>query len=221
MTRKQIGVASGCLAVLLATGLAIQSVDSGQARHEVALPTDFAGLTRGAEAQDLTTLRTECEQQNAGHHVPWHTQVQGYGQPGATGLRESDLVAAAVDTEGSVPDAARAATEMLGGYSPDGSSLEDGTPVNGMQTYPPGPLKGAPACATVGESGQEYDVCAWADGNTTGNLSDLAGRLTREQLVDRTRELRAPTEQPEQPEQPGRPVRPATSTRRCSAGVGR
>ncbi|GAA2093111.1 hypothetical protein GCM10009759_19320 [Kitasatospora saccharophila] len=194
VTRKQVGAASACLAVLLAGYLAIRSVDSGAARHEVALPTDFAGLTRVADDQELATLRTGYAQQNTGRYVPWHTQVQGYGQPGATGLWDSELVAVAMDTEGSVPDAAQAATKMLGGYSPDGSSLADGTPVNDMQTYPPGPLKGALACATVGEPGEEYDVCAWADGNTMGNLSDLAGTLTRDQLVDRTRELRALTE---------------------------
>ncbi|WP_033216462.1 hypothetical protein [Kitasatospora phosalacinea] len=197
VTRKQVGAVSACLAVLLAAYLAIRSVDSEATRHRVALPTDFAGLTRAADDQGLTTLRTSYERQKAGFHVPWSTQVQGYGQPGATGLWDSELVAVAMDSKGSVPDAAQAATKMLGGYSPDGGSLEDGTPVHDMQTYPPGPLKGALACATVGEPGQEYGVCAWADGNTMGSLTDLTGELTHEQLADRTRELRALTEQPE------------------------
>ncbi|MFD7732858.1 hypothetical protein ACFV6F_21005 [Kitasatospora phosalacinea] len=196
VTRVQVGVAAGCLAALLAGYLAIRSVDSEMTRHRVALPAEFAGLSRVADAQDLATLRASYERQDARHYVPWSIQVQGYGQPGATGLWESELVAVAMESEGSVPDASRAATEMLGGYSPDGSSLGDGTPVNGLRTYPPGPLNGALACATLGGAGEEYAACAWADGNTMGALFDRTGELTPEQLADRTRELRAVTEQP-------------------------
>ncbi|GLW55601.1 hypothetical protein [Kitasatospora phosalacinea] len=196
LTRVQVGVAAGCLAALLAGYLAIRSVDSGTVRHEVALPSEFAGLPRVAEAQDLATLRASYERQDARHYVPWKVQVQGYGQPGATGLWESELVAVAMESRGSVPDASRAATELLGGYSPDGGSLRDGTPVDGMRTYPPGPLNGALACATLGGPGEEYAACAWADGNTMGVLFDRTGELTAEQLAARTSELRTVTEQP-------------------------
>ncbi|QKW18459.1 hypothetical protein HUT16_04705 [Kitasatospora sp. NA04385] len=195
VTRRQVGVTAACLVTVLAAALAIRSVDSGVVQHRVALPTDFAGLTRVADAQDLATLRASYENRNARRYVPRIVQVQGYGQPGATGLWESELVAVAM--QGSVPDAARAATEMLGGYSPDGGSLRDGTPVGGMRTYPPGPLNGALACATLGEPGEEYAACAWADGSTLGALVDRTGELTPEELADRTRALRSLTELPE------------------------
>ncbi|GLW74236.1 hypothetical protein Kpho02_65340 [Kitasatospora phosalacinea] len=194
VTRRQAGATAACLAVLLLAYLAIRSVDSEVTQHRVALPTELAGLPRAAEDQDLRTLRSEYEAQQSRRYALRAVQVQGYGRPGATGLRESELLAVAM--EGSFPDAAQAATAMLGGYSPTGGSLRDGTPVAGMQTYAPGPLGGTIACATVGEPDSASAVCAWADGSTLGALVDRTGELTAEQLADRTRQLRALTEQP-------------------------
>ncbi|BAJ26959.1 MULTISPECIES: hypothetical protein [Kitasatospora] len=191
---RRVLVVAACLTAVSAGFLAISAVDSGAQRYRVVLPTDTAGLPRVADDQELAGLRLSYQRDNSRRYGRHAADVQGYGRPGATGLRESELLAVAM--EGTVPDAARAATEMLGGYSPQGSSLSDGTPVTDMRTFEPGPLGGTLACAMIGKAGEQVAACSWADGSTLGHLVDRTGELSLDEMAVRTRDLRARTEQP-------------------------
>ncbi|MFF4340594.1 hypothetical protein ACFY00_11720 [Kitasatospora sp. NPDC001540] len=222
VTRRQVGVTAGCLAVLLVACLAIRSLDSEITQHRVALPTGFANLPRVAEDQDLRTLRAEYEAQRSRRYVPRVVQVQGYGQPGATGLRESELLAVAM--EGSFPDAAQAATAMLGGYSPTGGSLRDGTPVVGS-----GPTPRARWAARSSARGSAIPVRSRrsAPGRTAAPWAPwpTAPASSRPSNSPTARASCAP--RPSSPPDADHPAAPsplrpaATSTRHCSAGVGR
>ncbi|MFD7639323.1 hypothetical protein ACFV4P_01585 [Kitasatospora sp. NPDC059795] len=192
LTGKQIGLTVGAVAALGLVALGVAATSEVEQRR-IAMPAEFAGLPRVAEAQDLAQLRAQWEAENAKRYVPRNIEVVAYGQPGATGLEEAELLA--IGLSGSVPDAAEAATRMLGGYSPAGvSTLRDGTEVTDLQTFDPGPLGGAIACAKLQDTDRELPVCAWADGSTLGSLTDGTATLTLEALAARTRELRAQAE---------------------------
>ncbi|MEV7123352.1 hypothetical protein [Kitasatospora griseola] len=189
LTGKQVGLTVGAVAALTLAGLALNAIDAEVEQRKVALPAEFAGLSRVTEDQDLARVRAAYEGDNATRYAPRSLEVAAYGQPGAVGLAEAELLVVAMS--GSVPDAAQAATWMLGGYSPDGATtLRDGTAVTGLRTFEPGPLGGAIACALIDDSDRELPVCAWADGSTLGSLTDGTAALTLDELAARTRELR-------------------------------
>ncbi|MFD8479301.1 hypothetical protein [Kitasatospora sp. NPDC059673] len=189
LTGRQVGFGIGTAAAVALAVLAVSAMDGEVERRKVALPAEFAGLSQVTEDQDLARLRAAYESDNAKRYVPRSIQVVAYGPPGATGLAEAELLAVAMS--GSVPDAAEAATRMLGGYSPtDATTLRDGTAVTGLRTFDPGPLGGAIACALLRDTDREVPVCAWADGSTLGSLTDGTAGLTLNELAARTRELR-------------------------------
>ncbi|MGW4382203.1 hypothetical protein [Kitasatospora sp. NPDC004531] len=189
LTGKQLGLCIGAVAALSLLALGLVAIDSESEQRTVALPAEFAGLSRVAEDQDLARLRAAYQADNAKRYVPRSIEVVAYGQPGATGLGEAELLA--VGLSGSVPDAAEAATRMLGGYSPTGTrTLRDGTEVTDLRTFDPGPLGGSLACALLQDTDRELPVCAWADGSTLGSLTDGTATLTLDELAARTRELR-------------------------------
>ncbi|MFJ5925063.1 hypothetical protein ACIQF6_20910 [Kitasatospora sp. NPDC092948] len=189
LTGKQVGLAVGTVAALTVAVLAVDAIDSEVEQRRVALPAEFAGLSRVTEDQELAGVRAAYEGENAKRYIPRSLEVVAYGQAGATGLAEAELLVVAMS--GSVPDAAQAATWMLGGYSPSGATtLRDGTKVAGLRTFEPGPLGGAIACALLDATDRDIPVCAWADGTTLGSLTDTTADLTLDELADRTRELR-------------------------------
>ncbi|MFD8599205.1 hypothetical protein ACFV1L_29790 [Kitasatospora sp. NPDC059646] len=195
LTGRQVGAGVGALSAVALLVLGLVAIDGEVEQRKVALPAEFAGLSRVTEDQELARLRAGYETQNGRRYVPRSIEVAAYGQPGATGLGEAELLAVAMN--GSVPDAAQAATRMLGGRSPDGAgTLADGTAVTGLRTFEPGPLGGALACATMAAGDRELPVCAWADGSTLGSLTDGTATLTLDELASRTRELRARSEAP-------------------------
>ncbi|KDN87053.1 hypothetical protein [Kitasatospora cheerisanensis] len=148
----------------------------------VALPAEFSDLARVTEDQGLTRLRTEYVPQNAKRYVPRSIEGAGYRQPGATGLAGAQLLAVAVN--GPVPDAAQAATRLLGGWSPGGAAtLADGTGVTGLRTFDPGPLSGTLASATLDVADPGLPACARADGSTRGSLTDGTETLTLDELA--------------------------------------
>lgn len=162
------------------------------------LPAEFGGLPQVADDGDLRALRADFLRATGRQFAGRGAEVAGYGRPGATGLAEAEPLVTAVNA--SIPDAAQATTRMLGGYSPVGpGTLRDGTPVTDLESFDPGPLGGAIACALLHDGGlhngdRPLAACAWADGSTAGGLTDGTGKLTLPELAQRTRELRTAAE---------------------------
>ncbi|GAA2815571.1 hypothetical protein GCM10010441_45250 [Kitasatospora paracochleata] len=190
---KPLAFAVACAAVLGAAVLAIDAADGQEEQRTVALPAEFGGLPRVADDGNLAAMRADFLRDTARLLAVRSAEMTAYGQPGATGLGQAELLVTAVNA--SIGDAARATTLMLGGYSPSGpGALSDGTPVTDLQTFDPGPLGGAIACALLHDGDRPLAACAWADGSTSGALTDVTAKLTLDQLAERTRELRATAE---------------------------
>ncbi|MFI9788305.1 hypothetical protein ACIHEI_33075 [Kitasatospora sp. NPDC051984] len=193
LTAKQFDVGVGAAAALALAVLAAGAMDSGVERRKVALPAEFAGLSRVTEDRDLTQLRAAYESDDAKRFVPRSIQVVAYGPPGTTGFAQAELLA--VVMSGSVPDSDQAAAWMLRGYShTDTTTLRDSTAVTRLRMFEPGPLGGAIACAAVWDDKRELPVCAWADGSSLGSLTDGTAGLSLAELAARTRELRERSE---------------------------
>ena len=190
------GAALAAVLAGLAIALVVAAVTGAGAppRHRVVAADRLDGLARLPDGAMVADARAGYDRNRRAASPYRGVTAAGYG---AAGAGPEDVELLLIGLEGSFPDARRELDKVFG--SPDvggGAVTTDGVEVRDRDAYEAGPLGGGLDCATLVYPEGEIAACAWADGTVVGQLFDMTGAASPDELAVRALAIRTAVEVP-------------------------